>query len=505
MKLSTQLDVDLIAVENDDEVTVLVEIVAPTPATTTTRQPATVQVVLDRSGSMSGDRLEHAKRALLELVDRLEPTDNFGVVAFDDGTKVVVPAGPLTDKARAKAAIAAIDAGGSTDLFNGYLRGLQEAQRVAGPAGATVLLVSDGHANAGITDRASLAKVATGAAGGRVTTSTIGMGLGYDEQLLSAIATGGQGNEHFAEEADTAAAVIAGEVDGLLTQVAQACSLRVTLAPEVKGAMLLNQLPAVGLEDGFMVELGALYAGECRKLVIRLALPGLAALGLHQVATLALTHVSMPDLVQHTTTLPVTVNVVPGDQAAGRVRAPEVTSEALFQETQRTKRDAAKLLAEGRVDEAQRLLGEASVTLGSAAAGLDEALAAPMLDELRVLHSLADEAAYDSSRTSKALYMTSGRSSRRRGSVSRGAQRLLRWADGHEDVAAASVLLDRWEITRLERVLPPELHDALQPDSGAARPPQVADAIAGHLGLGHPLHEFFVLASLHGGFTIERA
>jgi hypothetical protein len=101
--------------------------------------------------------------------------------------------------------------------------------------------------------------------------------------------------------------------------------------------------------------------------------------------------------------------------------------------------------------------------------------------------------------------MTSGRSSRRRGSVSRGAQRLLRWADGHEDVAASSVLLDRWEITRLERVLPSELHDALRADPGAVRPPEVADAIAGHLGLGHPLHEFFVLASLHGGFTIERA
>ena len=91
MQISTQLDADLVAVESEDDVTVLVELTAPTPAETTTRQPATVQVVLDRSGSMGGDRLEHAKRALLALVDRLEPTDNFGVVAFDDEVLIVVP------------------------------------------------------------------------------------------------------------------------------------------------------------------------------------------------------------------------------------------------------------------------------------------------------------------------------------------------------------------------------------------------------------------------------
>jgi Ca-activated chloride channel family protein len=331
-----------------------------------------------------------------------------------------------------------------------------------------------------------------------VTTSTIGMGLGYDEQLLSAIATGGQGNEHFAEEADTAAAVIAGEVDGLLTQVAQACSLRVTLAPEVKGAMLLNQLPAVGLKDGFMVELGALYAGECRKLVIRLALPGLAALGLHQVATLALTHVSMPDLVQHTTTLPVTVNVVPGDQAAGRVRAPEVTSEALFQETQKVKREAADLLSQGRVEDAQRLLGEAGATLGSAVAGLDDALAAPMMEELRVVQSLADEAAYDSSRTSKALYMTSGRSSRRRGSSTRGTElRLL----PHGANQSQALVVGVWEITRLARLSPA----ATAMRTGADLDAMTVGLIAAELGPNHPLHDFLVAAAAAGGLSVQRA
>ena len=154
----------------------------------------------------------------LRLIDRLEPSDNFGLVAFDDTVTVAVPAGGLADKAAAKAAVAAIDAGGNTNLSAGYLRGLQEARRVAGQAGATVLLISDGHANDGVTDPGRLEGVAAEARRNGVVTSSLGYGLGYDERILSALARGGAGNELFAEEPDTAIALIAGEVEGLLAQ-----------------------------------------------------------------------------------------------------------------------------------------------------------------------------------------------------------------------------------------------------------------------------------------------
>ena len=497
MQLCTQLDVDLVAVEADDEVILLVEVTAPSPASTAPRRPATVQIVLDRSGSMSGGRLDHAKRALLELIDRLEPSDNVGVVAFDGQVQVVVPAGPLTEKARAKLAIAAVISGGSTDLSAGYLRGLQEAQRVAGPGGATVLLISDGHANTGITEPGTLAGVASKAAVGSVTTSTVGMGLGYDEQLLAAVATAGRGNEHFAEEADTAAAVIAGEVDGLLTQVAQACSLRVALAPEVKGAQLLNQLPVAALPDGFMVELGSLYAGETRRLVLRLALPGLAALGLHQVATLTFTHVSLPDVVRHTTMLPVTVNVVPGDQAAGRVRSPQVTKEALFQETQRTKKNAADLLSDGRVEEARAMLTRAGSALNAEALSLPEVMAAELHDEVRLLLSLAEESGHDSMRTSKALSSDFGWKSRTRGRQVSGS-RLLLVAAGDDEIDGLT--LDRWRLTGLARLTP----SIAAVRAGADLEPSLLAAIADELGLDHNLHAFFVRAAAAGGLRVTR-
>lgn len=503
MHLSTHLDCDLVAVESADELTLLVELTAPTPATTVARPVATLQVVLDRSGSMGGERLNGAKSALIALIDRLAPTDNLGIVAFDNQVQVVLPAGPLTHKEAAKHAVAMIYSGGSTDLSAGYLRGLQEARRVVSPAGGTVLLVSDGHANAGVTDPVALGKVAAEAASGRLTTSTLGFGLGYDETLLGALAQGGQGNELFAENADTATALIGGEVDGLLTQVAQAASLRIKLAPTAQGVTLLNDLPWVGLDDGVMIELGSFYAGETRRLVLKLTVPGIAALGLAEVATLDLTHVSLPDLVQHTATLPVHVNVVPGDQAAGRIPDPKVVSEALFQQSQRTKKEAGRLLSNGRLHEASTLLQTSADELRELSCSLPDLYAAELVDEAGVMSALAEEAAVDLSRASKSVSYDSARKSRQRGRQSTGGRFRLRWAYGHEDLADAQLLLEEWELTRLQRQAPSAM--ALHPDLDSVVLESVAGTIASELGEGHPLHTFFMLATLHGGLTVERA
>jgi Ca-activated chloride channel family protein len=182
--LSALLDVDLVAVEQTDELTLLVELTAPTPAVRPTGSRPPSSVVLDRSGSMAGGRLQAAQTALLQLVDRLDPADSFGVVAFDDQVQLVVPAGPLADKSAVKQAIAALQPGGSTDLSAGYFRGLQEAQRVLGATGATLLLISDGRANAGVRDAGKLGAVADQHRSRRIRTTTLGVGLGYAETLL---------------------------------------------------------------------------------------------------------------------------------------------------------------------------------------------------------------------------------------------------------------------------------------------------------------------------------
>lgn len=392
MRIIAHLDVEMIAIETDDQVSVMIELNAPpAPDDGGERAPSTLEVVLDRSGSMEGGRLAGAKVALTSLVDRLDPRDQFGVVVFDDRVDVAVPAGRLTDKAAVKRAIASVQTGGSTDLSGGYLRGLQEARRVGGAAGATVLIVSDGHANAGITDPDALAGVAAEAYTHRVTTSTLGFGLGYDERVMSAIARGGSGNEHFAEEPDTAVALIAGEVEGLLAQTAQAASLHVRLNPVVRGVLVVNDLPANAVDDGLLIELGSFYAEETRKLVLTFDVPAVAALGLTEVATLTFTYVELPTLVQHTVTVPVHVNVVPGDQAAGRVPDPVVRTELVYLRAQQAKRRASNLLTNGESDAALKEIRQAQREIAQAQVGAPEALAADLADEAATLSYLARE------------------------------------------------------------------------------------------------------------------
>ncbi len=317
--------------------------------------------------------------------------DSLGLVVFDDSVDVVLPAGPLSDKARAHAAIDTVRDGGSTNLSGGLLRGLQEARRAAGPAGATLLLLSDGHANSGVTDPDQLRSVCASARKQGMTVSAVGIGLGYDEQLLGAVAEGGGGDLVFAESADGAAKAVASQVEGLLSQVAQAVSLSVTMEPTVRGVHLHNDLPAQVVDHALLIELGEFYADERRRVLLTFDVPALAALGLATVAHLRLTWVELPGLVQHDVDLPVQVNVVPGDEAAGRTVHPAVSAEKLVLDAARARRSASDRLSRGDRTGALRSLSAASASLHAGLTGATADVAEDLLVQAAQLDALLDD------------------------------------------------------------------------------------------------------------------
>lgn len=233
-------------------------------------------------------------------------------------------------------------------------------------AGGTVLVVSDGHVNAGIRSVDEFASITAKSYGEGIVTSTLGYGQGYDESLLSAIARSGSGNHVFADNPDSAGAAIAGEVDGLLNKVVQALSLTVKFEPAVEFLRLYNDLPAQQIGAGtVMIELGDLYSEEARKVLLKFKVPAMAALGLAKIATLDLAYVELPGLIEHVASLPINVNVVPGDEAAGRIPHPTVHSEVLFQEAQDVKRQASEAFERGEFEAGQRLMGETKSRLSA--------------------------------------------------------------------------------------------------------------------------------------------
>ena len=393
MHISAHLDIDVVAVENDDVVTVLLDLTAPTGEVDASRPEHSVVVVLDRSGSMTGPPLESAKRGLLALVDRLDERDSFGLVVFDDVAEVVIPAATIRQLGRdcIRHAIGSVQPRGYTDMSSGYLRGLQEARRVVGSGGATIILLSDGHANSGITDPAKFRDMGAKAASQAITTSTIGMGVGYDDEILSELAIGGTGNHSFAEEADSAAAAIASELAGLLSKTVQAANLLIKpTGTDVATITVLNDLPSQGVAGGVLVELGDFYSGEQRRLLFSIGVPAMAALGLAIVAEFVLEFVSIPELESHTITMPVSVNVVPLDVAKGRVPDATVQREKLLLDIQAAKRDGERAMRSGDIDEARASLAMARGVLTTLGPDVDGTVAEE-LSELDQSIALLDD------------------------------------------------------------------------------------------------------------------
>ena len=365
MKVKALLDVDMVAIEATDKVTLMLDLTAPANPAHASRPGQCVQLVLDRSGSMDGQPLESAKGSILKLIDRLAPQDSFGLVAFDDQALVIAPTRTLADHdmKALRTVIREMSTGGSTDISAGYLLGLRELNRVQAVGGSTLLLVSDGHANAGEKDPKFFSEVSAKSATQKVTTSTIGLGNGYDETILEALAQGGGGAHRFAGTIDEAVGAIAAEVDDLLDKTIVNAVLRVTPTPVLAGAPLievLQRLPYWKDGDTYVVQLGDLYSGENRRFVIDIPVPAMASLGLAHIADITIEYLDLAERQEISVNMPVNVNVVPGDVAAGRVSDPIVRAERLILEAQSAKALAVEELRSGKTkDASNRLKGTA--------------------------------------------------------------------------------------------------------------------------------------------------
>ncbi|MFM8352918.1 MAG: vWA domain-containing protein [Actinomycetales bacterium] len=377
--------------QEDDEVTCLVTFDAPALESSLDRPGEHLILVVDRSGSMSGAPIAAVRASLHSLVDRMKPQDTFGLVAFSETARMTVPTRRIADHDRATVhrLIEDLTPGGSTDLSAGYLLGLSEARRHSGEGGSTVLLLSDGHANAGVKDPEQLAGLAAQARQERITTGTIGLGSGYDERLLAELARSGNGPHRFAATPDDAVAVVAEEAGDLLNKSVINAFLRVrpTNPALISGIGTLHTVPRwlESDEQGrpmVVIPMGDLFAGEHRELLLHFAVPALAELGLHELATLTIDYVAMPALLSQTISWPLAVNVVPGDAAAGRVADPSVMTARLLAEATRAKDEANQALGAGDIDQAEQVMRAEMARLDAGIKGLADCAPAGLRERL---------------------------------------------------------------------------------------------------------------------------
>ena len=191
-----------------DATHVLVRLVAPAQPVTENsasaqRAPLDLALVIDRSGSMSGDPLKAALESSVRIIQGLRSDDRIAVVTFDDHVQVVQPLVAVGDAHDLVTRVRLIESGGSTALFDGWQEGVKQlAPFVKKERIARVILLTDGQANHGLVDEAKIFEHVAKAAGASITTSTVGLGHGFNETLLTGMAKAGEGAANFGQTAD---------------------------------------------------------------------------------------------------------------------------------------------------------------------------------------------------------------------------------------------------------------------------------------------------------------
>lgn len=320
------------------------------------RVPLNLSLVLDRSGSMAGEPLRAARDAAATLVRRLRVEDTVSVVAYDDRVQVVAPPATGEEQESLPGHITSIRSGGSTNLSGGWLRGAElvaDNQREGGVN--RVLLLTDGLANQGITAPRELVGLAAKGRSQGITTTTIGFGPHFDEDLLRGMADAGEGGAYYIERPDQAGGIFEEELEGLLSLAAQNVRVAVRPGGDADHVKVAHDYPSHAQGDVLTVEVGDLYAREPRRLLLEVLLgPDAGASEDADVVTLEVTaQVLTADggVELETTSLPITLSPEDG----GKVE-PEVRREVLLLEAAKVREEALEDRSRGDYEAGRRKL-----------------------------------------------------------------------------------------------------------------------------------------------------
>ncbi len=229
-------------------------------------------LVLDRSGSMSGRKLKKAKKAAGYCIDQLMAEDLVSIVIFDERVKVLVPPTPGRERQRIKEALETVHPGGSTALHAAWVSGGKKVAENLDPRSMNrVILLTDGLANVGETDPQVLVSQAEGLFRRGISTTTIGVGNDFHEDLLVAMAKAAGGNSWFVEGPEDFQRIFETEMGGLLREVCTRVSLGLEPAKGVKILDVLNGFERTGTGK---YRLPNLLAGESLDILVRVILPG---------------------------------------------------------------------------------------------------------------------------------------------------------------------------------------------------------------------------------------
>lgn len=244
-------------------------------------QPFAFGLVIDNSGSMGGHPLEQAKAAAKMVLSNLREDDLVALVVFSESARTIIPLQTGTNRAALHAQIDAIQPEGSTNLMAGWMLGRDELEKSPGGIPRKLLLLTDGHLNAGITELGQIVPLITDATKNRqIRTSCLGFGDHYNEDLLATISTVGTGAMHDATEPETFQKIFMLELESLLALSVQNLRVRVRKLQYCDRFGVVSSYTVLERPEGvFEITIGDLVSEEERVLVLVLEVLPLPLMG----------------------------------------------------------------------------------------------------------------------------------------------------------------------------------------------------------------------------------
>lgn len=232
------------------------------------RAPLSLAVVLDTSGSMSGDKIEQAKNAVLDLIREMHDDDEIAFIRYDSDSNVVQPLARLGSvRETLNASVRAITAGGGTNIPPALSRGLAQLEESGRGRVRRVVLVSDGLDST----RAQAEELARTSAARGVTISSMGIGLDFDESYMGGVARSGRGNFAFVKDASALAGFLKREVKEGASTTIESATARLNLPDGVTFVRAMGaEVRALG-GGSYELAMGSLFAGDERRVVVELS------------------------------------------------------------------------------------------------------------------------------------------------------------------------------------------------------------------------------------------
>lgn len=237
------------------------------------RPPVNLAIVLDRSGSMSGEKIEKAREAAIEALRRLGPSDVFSLVIYDDRVETIIPAQEARNTEWMESRIREIRSRGNTALFAGVSQGAAEVRRnLEGRYVHRILLLSDGLANVGPSAPDDLGRLGASLLKENISVTTVGVGTDYNEDLMTRLAQNSDGNTYFVEDHRDLPRIFAAELGDVLNVVARSVVLKIRC---LNGARPIRIIGRDGrmTRDGVEIQLNQLYGGQQKYALVEVEVP----------------------------------------------------------------------------------------------------------------------------------------------------------------------------------------------------------------------------------------